>query len=94
MLFRSTNTNVNNTNTNIDIDIDDKIPLIERIDRCLNNNLEKEYTQTDNNYIINNLFDNNNNYNHKKYDDEDDVFNYLIKNVKNEYIDNYVTNRL
>lgn len=89
------------------IEIDDEnLPLIERIDRCLNNiTTEDENENTIQTNIINCyhensitsrlLTKNDDIYSHKKNDDDDDdEFNYIMSNGKNEYVDNYFSNRL
>jgi hypothetical protein len=80
---------IENTVSYYNID-DEKLPLIERIDRCLNN----VNTQDKNEFIL--CYDSNNKYNHKKCDDDDenDEFNYFMINGKNGYIDDYLSNRV
>ena len=83
---------------------DEKLPLIERIDRCLNNaSVEDEGDSNlftnwyDDNSITSRLLNKyEDNYNHKKNDDNifDDEFDYIMANGKNEYVDNYFSNRL
>ena len=83
---------------------DEKLPLIERIDRCLNNTIIED---RDDSNLFTNCYDDNSitrrllnkyedNYNHKKNDDNifDDEFDYIMANGKNEYVDNYFSNRL
>jgi len=81
---------------------DEKIPLIERIDRCLNNTSFEEDIDTTKNTIQPNLFTDcyhENSITNRlltKSDDIifDDEFDYIMANGKNEYVDNYFSNRL
>lgn len=83
---------------------DENLPLIERIDRCLNN--ASSENERDSN-LFTNCYDDNSityqlitkdkdNYNNKKNDDNifDDEFDNIMTNGKNEYVDNYLSNRL
>uniref|UniRef100_A0A6C0E9V5 Uncharacterized protein n=1 Tax=viral metagenome TaxID=1070528 RepID=A0A6C0E9V5_9ZZZZ len=82
----------NNTSTQYDIH-DETLPLIERIDRCLNNNSsENETNDSELSLCYDNTFIGD--YNHKKHDDNDEEFDYFMSNSKNVYIDNYFSNRL
>jgi hypothetical protein len=83
----------NNTSTQYDIH-DETLPLIERIDRCLNNNSsENETNDSELSLCYHNTFIGD--YNHKKNDDDnDEEFDYFMSNSKNTYMDNYFSNRL
>jgi len=84
---------IDNTSTQYDIH-DETLPLIERIDRCLNNNNSSENETNDSELSL--CYDNKFDYNHKKNDDDDEheEFDYFMSNSKNVYIDNYFSNRL
>ena len=103
-IIECTNTiEIDDTVTYYDIHAE-KIPLIERIDRCLNNASVED--ERDSNLFTNCYHENSitsrllnkyeDNYNHKKSDDNifDDEFDYIMANGKNEYVDNYFSNRL
>jgi hypothetical protein len=83
----------NNTSTQYDIH-DETLPLIERIDRCLNNNSsENETNDSELSLCYHNTFIGD--YNNKKNDDDnDEEFDYFMSNSKNVYMDNYFSNRL
>ena len=82
----------NNTSTQYDIH-DETLPLIERIDRCLNNTTT-EYENKTNDSELSLCYHNKFDYNHKKNDDDDEEFDYFMSNTKNTYMDNYFSNRL
>uniref|UniRef100_A0A6C0DN77 Uncharacterized protein n=1 Tax=viral metagenome TaxID=1070528 RepID=A0A6C0DN77_9ZZZZ len=86
---------------------DENLPLIERIDRCLNNISTEDENENENTIQTNltNCYHENSityqlitkdkdMYSHKKNDDNDHEFNYIMSNGKNEYVDNYFSNRL